>query len=33
MALNPNIILGLRSPKIDTPDPAEQYAKGLHLKG
>jgi hypothetical protein len=33
MALNPNIILGLRSPKIDMPDPAEQYAKGLHLKG
>lgn len=33
MALNPNIILGLRSPKIDTPDPVDQYAKGLQLKG
>lgn len=33
MALNPNIILGLRPQKFDTPDPVEQYTKGIQLKG
>lgn len=33
MALNPNIISGLRAPSIAMPDPIEQYSKGLQLKG
>lgn len=33
MAINPNIILGIRPPRIEQPDPMEQYSKSLALKG
>src|SRR5678816_68358 len=33
MAIDPNIIAGLRPPQIPVQDPLEQYSKSLALKG